>query len=303
VQYLRSAFNIEVALSLSEVYAMNNKFRWTDIQCRRLRALGADPAALASPFDTQEERNQCYQALEKKLVQQEKSRLNEFLSHQLQTKLYGLECRLTEALNQEGFARVTTPILMSKAQLAKMSIDETHPLFDKVFWVSDKQCLRPMLAPNLYHLMYELARLAKRPIRFFEIGPCFRRESDSAQHKPEFTMLNLVEMGLPSDMRHERLKQLARLIAETVGLEDYGFEQECSQVYGDTVDLVCGEKRLEIASGAMGPHPLDAAWRITDTWVGWGFGLERILMMTEGSDSIGKWGKSLAYLDGMRLNF
>jgi phenylalanyl-tRNA synthetase alpha chain len=81
------------------------------------------------------------------------------------------------------------------------------------------------------------------------------------------------------------------------------FEKESSAVYGDTIDIVCGDDKLEIASGAMGPHRLDHAWRITDTWVGLGFGLERILMMKEGSDSISKWGKSLAYLDGIRLNF
>jgi pyrrolysyl-tRNA synthetase-like protein len=287
---------------LSEVQTMN-KIRWTDIQCRRLKELDADPEALATLFDTHEERNRFYQALEKKLVKQEKSRLNEFLTHQRQTKLYKLECRLTEALNQEGFSRVTTPTTISKTQLAKMSIDEGHPLFDRVFWISDKQCLRPMLAPNLYRIMYELARLGKRPIRFFEIGPCFRKESDSAQHNPEFTMLNLVEMGLAPDKRHERLRELGQLIADTAGLKDVGFEKENSKVYGDTIDIVCGESKLEIASGAMGPHPLDSAWRITDTWVGIGFGLERMVMMAEGDDSIGKWGKSLAYLNGIRLNF
>jgi len=184
-----------------------------------------------------------------------------------------------------------------------MSIDEDHALFHQVYWISPKQCLRPMLAPNLYRIMYELARLGKRPIRFFEIGPCFRKESDNAQHNIEFTMLNLVEMGLPSESRHGRLRELGQLIADAAGLEDYGFEKESSTVYGDTLDIVCGENKLEIASGAMGPHPLDSAWRITDTWVGLGFGLERMLMVTEGGDSIGKWGKSLGYLDGIRLNF
>ena len=76
-----------------------------------------------------------------------------------------------------------------------------------------------------------------------------------------------------------------------------------SAVYGNTVDIFCSDNKLEIASGAIGPHPLDSAWRITDTWVGLGFGLERMVMMAEGSDSIGKWGKNLAYLDGIRLNF
>jgi len=278
------------------------KISWTDIQCKRLKALNAVPETMSTLFDTHEERNRFYQILEKKLVKLEKSRLTEFLTRQLQTKLHKLECRLTDVLNQQGFSRVTTPTIISKTQLAKMSIDDQHPLFDKVFWISDKQCLRPMLAPNLYRIMYELARLGKRPIRFFEIGPCFRKESDSAQHNPEFTMLNLVELGLPQDNRRERLEELGQLVADTAGLKDYGFEQESSQVYGDTIDIVCGANKLEIASGAMGPHPLDHAWRITDTWVGWGFGLERMVMMAEGDDSIGKWGKSLAYLNGIRLN-
>ena len=279
-----------------------SKISWTDIQFKRLKELNADLKAMSTLFDTNEERNHSYQTLEKNLVKLEKSRLYEFLTSQLQPKLYKLECRLTNILNQQGFSRVTTPTIISKTQLAKMSIDEKHPLFDKVFWINAKQCLRPMLAPNLYRVMYELGRLGKRPIRFFEIGPCFRKESDSAQHNIEFTMLNLVEMGLPKDDRHERLVELGQLIADTAGLKDYVFEKESSAVYGDTIDIVCGTNKLEIASGAMGPHPLDHAWRITDTWVGLGFGLERMVMMTEGSDSIGKWGKSLAYLDGIRLN-
>jgi pyrrolysyl-tRNA synthetase-like protein len=279
------------------------KITWTDIQIKRLKELNADPEALSTSFATHKERNPAYQALEKKLVKQEKSRLNAFLSSGRQTKLHKLECRLTEVLNQQGFSRVTTPTLLSKTQLAKMSIDEQHPLFEQVYWISDKQCLRPMLAPNLYQIMYELARLGKKPIRFFEIGPCFRKESKSAQHYPEFTMLNLVEMGLPKEDRHERLMELGQLVAEAAGLKKVDFEQEKSAVYGDTIDIVCGDNKLEIASGAMGPHPLDHAWRITDTWVGLGFGLERMVMLAEGSDRIGKWGKSLTYLDGIRLNF
>ena len=179
-----------------------SKISWTDIQSKRLKELNADPTTMSTLFDTNEERNHSYQTLEKKLLKLEKSRLNEFLTSQLQPKIYKLECRLTKILNQQGFSRVTTPTIISRTQLARMSIDEQHPLFDKVFWISPKQCLRPMLAPNLYHLMYELARLGKKPIRFFEIGPCFRKESDSAQHNNEFTMLNLVEMGLPKENRH-----------------------------------------------------------------------------------------------------
>ena len=68
-----------------------------------------------------------------------------------------------------------------------------------------------------------------------------------------------------------------------------------------SVDVVSADG-LELGSGAMGPHPLDHAWRITDTWVGLGFGLERLLMTVRGGNSIGKMGRSLAYLDGITLN-
>jgi pyrrolysyl-tRNA synthetase-like protein len=280
-----------------------SQITWTDIQFKRLKELNADADAVAALFESHDARNRAYQIVEKQLVKREKARLHEFLTHQLQPKLCKLETRLTESLNQQGFSRVTTPTIISKAQLAKMSIDEQHPLFDQVFWISDKQCLRPMLAPNLYRIMYELARLGKTPIRFFEIGSCFRKESDSAQHNAEFTMLNLVEMGVPQDDRDKRLRELGQLVADAAGLKDIAFETESSAVYGDTLDIVCGEDSLEIASGAMGPHPLDSAWRITDTWVGLGFGLERMVMITEGSDTIKKWGRSLTYLDGIRLNF
>jgi len=87
-----------------------------------------------------------------------------------------------------------------------MTIDKDHPLFDQVYWLNDKQCLRPMLAPSLYSLMFGFARLDQSPVRFFEIGSCFRKESDGAKHNSEFTMLNLVEMGTPFEERSGRLK-------------------------------------------------------------------------------------------------
>ena len=148
-----------------------------------------------------------------------------------------------------------------------------------------------MLAPNLYSLMVDFGRLKHRPIRFFEIGSCFRKESDGARHNSEFTMLNLVEMGLPKEDRLDRLKELATIIVKAAGFDDYKFENEDSKVYGTTLDVAAGPENIEVASGAMGPHPLDAAWGVTDTWVGIGFGLERLLMISQNDTSIGKWGK------------
>jgi phenylalanyl-tRNA synthetase alpha chain len=73
-----------------------------------------------------------------------------------------------------------------------------------------------------------------------------------------------------------------------------------SEVYGATVDVEV--RGLEVASGVAGPHPLDAGWGITDPWAGWGFGIERLAMAMEGSPQIGRFGRSLTYLDGARLN-
>ena len=61
-------------------------------------------------------------------------------------------------------------------------------------------------------------------------------------------------------------------------------------------------KGLELGSGAMGPHPLDNAWKINETWVGIGFGVERLLMAKDKSNTLGKYTKSLTRLDGVRLN-
>jgi hypothetical protein len=52
----------------------------------------------------------------------------------------------------------------------------------------------------------------------------------------------------------------------------------------------------------MGPHPLDDAWKINETWVGIGFGIERLLMARDKSNTLGKYTRSLTWLDGVRLN-
>jgi pyrrolysyl-tRNA synthetase-like protein len=159
-----------------------------------------------------------------------------------------------------------------------------------------------MLAPHLYFVLKDLLRLWEKPVRIFEIGSCFRKESQGAQHANEFTMLNLVEMGLEEADRQTRLEELATLVTEAAGVDEFVFQPVESTVYGETIDILAGENRIEIASSAMGPHVLDQAWQITDAWVGIGFGLERLLMVAENINSMGKLGRSLGYLDGIRLN-
>ena len=278
-----------------------NDLTWTETQIRRLEELGVDLENISRDFSTPAQRNKVFQEIEKKQVKEKKALLSDFLIQGKKSFLDSLREKLGLILHQQGFTQVTTPTIITRAALGKMTIDEDHPLFKQVYWINEKQCLRPMLAPNLYSLMLDFSRLNHRPIRFFEMGSCFRKESDGARHNSEFTMLNLVEMGLPKESRHDRLKELGSIVAEASGLSDYRFEREDSKVYGTTLDIVAGPENIEVASGAIGPHPLDAAWGITDTWVGMGFGLERLVMTSSGDTTIGKWGKSLYYLNGIRL--
>ena len=91
------------------------------------------------------------------------------------------------------------------------------------------------------------------------------------------------------------------MVVEAAGIETYRFEYASSEVYGETVDVLAPGD-VELASGAMGPHALDGAWRIAENWVGIGFGLERLLMVKENSPNLGSVGRSLTYLDGVPLN-
>jgi pyrrolysyl-tRNA synthetase-like protein len=278
------------------------KITWSDVQQRRLKELDAAPEEQNAQFDNAAERDKTFQKLGKRLIKQARYRLKEFRDKYLRPGLCRLESTLVEALNEKGFVQVTTPIIMSKGLLAKMTIDENHPLFSQVYWLDKDKCLRPMLAPHLYYVLKDLLRLWEKPVRIFELGPCFRKESQGSQHSTEFTMLNLVEMGLLEEHRQERLKELAALVIQAAGLESFNLETENSTVYGQTIDVIAGKDNIEVGSAAMGPHALDKAWRISDAWVGIGFGLERLLMAKENSQNLAKMGRSLAYLNGIRLN-
>ena len=275
---------------------------WSDIQYHRLTELNADSSDLNRQYKSVDERDREYQALEKKLAKRERERLAEFGESCSQPRLIDLERRLSDLLVKNGFVQVVTPIIMSKGLLSKMGIDDKHPLTSQIYWLGGNKCLRPMLAPHLYFILRDLLRLWKKPVRIFEVGPCFRKESQGSHHSSEFSMLNLVEMGLPETHRGERIRELAALVVNAAGVMNYKLEMEKSEVYGETLDFVSSEGDIELGSGAMGPHPLDRKWKIVDTWVGIGFGLERLLMASQKSLNLGRMGRSLTYLNGIRLN-
>ncbi len=273
---------------------------WSKVQTKRLIALDADPAELSRRFEDEAQRDQAFQGLEARLVTERKQELQAMRTGPRRPGLCRMETTLAETLVGAGFVQVTTPTILSRGLLARMGITETHDLFRQIFWLDKDRCLRPMLAPHLYYVIKDLLRLWEKPVGIFEIGSCFRKESQGARHSAEFTMLNLCEFGLPEDSRNRRIRELADLVTRAAGIEDCRMEEEESAVYGESLDVLSSDG-LELGSGAMGPHPLDHAWRITDTWVGLGFGLERLLMAARGSDSIGRIGRSLAYLDGITL--
>jgi phenylalanyl-tRNA synthetase alpha chain len=275
---------------------------WTETQLRRLQELDASASDLNQGFENATAREHAFQEIEKKRAAECRQRLKTFREIHFRPGLCKLEAKLADTLIQHGFVQVATPIMMSKGLLQKMSIDADHPLNSQIYWLEKNKCLRPMLAPHLYYVLVDLLRLWNKPIKIFEVGPCFRKESHGSQHSSEFTMLNLVEMGLPADQRKTRIKELGALISETSGVSEYRFEKVKSEIYGETIDIVAGKDQVEIGSAAMGPHPLDRPWKITDTWVGIGFGLERLLMVAENSSNLAKMGRSLTYLNGIRLN-
>jgi phenylalanyl-tRNA synthetase alpha chain len=272
---------------------------FTSIQTQRLREIGVGAEYMDQEFEDEKERDNAFRRLEKMAVRKGRDRLLTLQRTTLRPILCELEDCLMDALTDAGFVQVRTPLILSQQMLARMSITPDHALGRQVFWLGENRCLRPMLAPNLYALLKRLLRLWEKPIRIFEVGPCFRKESRGGQHTNEFTMLNVVELGLPEKDRMDRLEEVVGLVMKASGIETYQVVTKSSEVYGETIDVVSG---VELGSAAMGPHELDASWGIFDPWVGVGFGVERLAMVKEGFQNIQRVSRSLEYLDGVRLN-
>jgi pyrrolysyl-tRNA synthetase-like protein len=252
---------------------------WTDTQKQRLRELGSPVIVQKRSFSSLEERDGAFHEQEKILVKAGKEQLKLLRERGRRPALCELESVLVKKLVDAGFIQVVTPIIISKGSLARISVTEKSSLYRQVFWVSSSQCLRPMLAPNLYYLLNQLSRLWEKPIRIFEAGPCFRKDTEGSAHIREFTMLNLVELGLDEEKCPARLEELTGLVMKTAGITDYSFNNDLCDVYGKTVDVMTGsegECSMEVASGVIGPHELDTRWGVFDPWVGLGFGLERL---------------------------
>ena len=275
---------------------------YSEVQLNRLQELGTPLASISQSFETIEERNISFQKLEQQIVINLKKRLEDFVANERRPRILKLEENISALLRSQGFIQVHTPTILAKNRLEKMGITADTAMFDQVFWIDNKKCLRPMLAPHLYEYMVDLGKLLPRPLRLFEIGTCYRKETSGTKHANEFTMLNLVEMGLPEDTDFlARLKELGSTILAEAGISSWSMPLENSTVYGDAHDFI-DENGLELASSAIGPLDMDANWRVTENWIGIGFGLERLVMSASHDDNLAKAGRSISYLDGIRLH-
>jgi phenylalanyl-tRNA synthetase alpha chain len=279
-------------------HGVDSRITFSDAQRQRLAEMSLHGLPDPPGFPDVARRDQAFEALHRELLADNVRRLDEMRTVTRRPLLRRLEAAMAAVLSAEGFVEVVTPVMIGKGSLEKMGLGPDHPLWRQVYWVDRTRCLRPMLAPNLYYLLSHLQRLWPLPVRIFEVGSCFRKESKGSSHLSEFTMLNMVELG-PGVGTRERLTELAALVTGAIGM-DFELRATDSDVYGATLDMeVAG---LEVASGVAGPNPLDEKWGISDAWAGWGFGLERLAMAREGSPQIRRFGRGLMYLDGARLN-
>jgi len=272
-------------------------FRFTLSQKRRLKELGAD-GYVNLIFKNEKERDNAFDNLARTWERKHKEALLNLLRITKKPLIRQLESKLIEALTSAGFVEVSTPLIISREFVERMEISETHKLWKQIFWLGDGRCLRPMLAPNLYHIMRSLRKFTK-PVSIFEVGPCFRKESKGRENIEEFTMLNVVELA-PDNEPLERLKEIINIVTKTVELPHYRMKNVKSEVYGKTMDVIVDEN--EIASAVVGPHPLDKNWGIFETWAGVGFGIERIAMVKMDTKRIRHVARSLTYLDGASLD-
>ena len=275
--------------------------KFTITQRERLTELDAASEVLDREFDTKEERNAEFKKIETQMAREGRQRLKELVEERHITFTEEVSRSLQDWLMKDGYTKVSTPTIITRQMLEKMTIDEFHHLSEQVFWLDRKRCLRPMLAPNLYVMMRELKRITNQPVKIFEIGSCFRKVSQGAKHMNEFTMLNCVQLAVVQDGRQvEALKEMAHSAMQALGIEDYELVVEESTVYGSTVDIEIDG--IEVASGSYGPHFLDKQWGVFDTWVGIGFGVERLAMAMSKSKTIKRFGRSIAFIDGEPLN-
>ncbi|MDK2891647.1 pyrrolysine--tRNA(Pyl) ligase large subunit [Methanohalophilus sp.] len=265
---------------------------YTDSQKERIKAL-LTPADDLSFIEKLPE----FKELESILVKKRREDLRKMYEENREHGLAQLERKLSMFFVERGFMEVRTSILIPEEYIERMGITKDIPLSKQIFRVDNKLCLRPMLAPGLYNYLRKFDKILPDPVRIFEIGTCYRKESDGSAHLEEFTMLNFCQMG--SGCNHENLIAIIDELLGFLGI-DYDIEGDSCMVYGDTIDIMHGD--LELSSAVIGPIDMDIDWGINKPWMGAGFGLERLLKVKHNYSNIKRGSRSETYYNGINLN-
>lgn len=139
---------------------------WTDIQKRRLSELNSTEAQKNMVFSTETERDAAFKKQEALLIHAGKKRLNELRNEKMRPSLCNLETRLVEILTKNGFVQVTTPVILAKNLLAKMTIDDEHALYSQVFWLDEKMFTADACSQFILHSQRFAAIVGKTGTHF-----------------------------------------------------------------------------------------------------------------------------------------
>jgi pyrrolysyl-tRNA synthetase len=238
-----------------------------------------------------------FRSLEAELLARRKEDMQQIYAEERENYLGKLEREITKFFVDRGFLEIKSPILIPAEYVERMGIDSDTEVSKQIFRVDKNFCLRPMLAPNLYNYLRKLDRVLPDPIKIFEIGPCYRKESEGKEHLEEFTMLNFCQMG--SGCTRENLEAIIKEFLDYLKI-DFEIVGDSCMVYGDTIDVMHGD--LELSSAVVGPIPLDREWGIDKPWIGAGFGLERLLKVMHNFKNIKRAARSESYYNGISTN-
>jgi pyrrolysyl-tRNA synthetase len=273
-------------------HARPEKIEFTQTQKNRILSLLAPDEMISF---SKEKRS--FAEIESTLLTQRKKDLRMMYEDSRENMLGKLERTITEFFVDMGFLEVKSPILIPFEYMERMGVGEDKELSRQIFRVGDNMCLRPMLAPGLYNHLRKFDNVLPDPIRIFEIGPCYRKESDGNSHLEEFTMLNFCQMG--SRCTRQTLESLIGDFLDFLGIE-YDIVADSCMVYGDTIDIM--HKNMELSSAVVGPIPMDMDWGVNKPWIGAGFGLERLLKAKNNFKNIKSVARSESYYNGVCTN-
>ena len=109
-------------------------------QQQRLTELNASEEYINKEFDNFDERNKYYMDIESRFAKENRKKLNKLLTETHKPLVLQIEEQLDRWLTkEEGFTRVSTPVIITSEMLAKMTITEEHHLRDQVFWIDNKR--------------------------------------------------------------------------------------------------------------------------------------------------------------------